>query len=111
MESEHNHLLEQCNTVSTHAPTPYTHTPPHHTHTRPHRFNGAGKDTLLVFSLGGFVFFDLVYVGAVINYAAQSEMNIYLLRAIRRMVVQKFYEDIDAGIKVLISALKLQHCI
>ena len=47
-----------------------------------------------------------MYVGAVINYAAQSEMNIYLLRAIRRMVVQKFYEDIDAGIKVLISALK-----
>ncbi len=87
------------------------HTRPHtihtHTHMPPHRFNGAGKDTLLVFSLVGFVFFDLVYVGAVINYAAQSEMNIYLLRAIRRMVVQKFYEDIDAGIKVLISALKL----
>ncbi len=75
-----------------------------------------------MFSLVGFVFFDLVYVGAVINYAAQSEMNIYLLRAIRRMVVQKFYEDIDAGIKVLyhfsvkttalylISSLLICHC-
>ncbi len=41
-----------------------------------------------------------MYVGAVINYAAQSEMTIYLLRAIRRMVVQKYYEDIDAGVKV-----------
>ncbi len=66
----------------------------------PYRFSGAGKDALLVLSLVGFVFFDLVYVAAVINYAAQSEMTIYLLRAIQRMVSQKYYGEIDAGIKV-----------
>ena len=42
----------------------------------------------------------MIYVGAVFNYAAQSEMNIYLLRAIRRLVIQKEYEEIDVAIKV-----------
>ena len=47
----------------------------------------------------------MIYVTAVFNYAAQSEMNIYLLRAIRRMIIQKTHSEIDAGIKVWDMAL------
>ena len=42
----------------------------------------------------------MVYVSAVMNYAAQSEMNIYLLRAIRSLVMTKGYSELDAAIKV-----------
>ena len=66
----------------------------------PYSFHDAGKIVLLVLSLIGFIFFDTVYVGAVFNYAAQSEMNIYLLRAVRRLVIQKEYVEMDAAIKV-----------
>lgn len=54
----------------------------------------------------GFIFFDTVYVGAVFNYAAQSEMNIYLLRAIRRLIYQKSHEEMDGAIKV--CSLRMQ---
>ena len=60
----------------------------------------AGKIVLVVFAIIGFLFFDTVYVSAVMNYAAQSEMNIYLLRAVRKLVVQKEYTDMDTAIKV-----------
>jgi len=57
---------------------------------------------LLILDLIGFVFFDLVYVVAVVNYAAQSEMNIYLLSAIKKLVHDKGYgeDGLDASIKV-----------
>lgn len=42
----------------------------------------------------------MVYVTAVMNYAAQSEMLIYLLRSVRGLIEQKGYEGIDAAIKV-----------
>ena len=63
-------------------------------------FRDGGKIVLLILALIGFLFFDTVYMAAVFNYAAQSEMNIYLLRAIRRLVIEKEYEDIDSAIKV-----------
>ena len=66
----------------------------------PSSFSHAGKIVLVVISLIGFIAFDIVYVGAVFNYAAQSEMNIYLLRAIRRLVIQKEYQEMDIAIKV-----------
>ena len=65
-----------------------------------HSFVGGGKTVLLVLSLIGFVFFDMVYVSAVMNYAAQSEMNISLLRAITQLVEAKEYNEIDNAIKV-----------
>ena len=51
-------------------------------------------------SLLGFVIFDVVYVMAVLNYAAQSEMNIKLLRAIQAMAEQKLYPELEGTIKV-----------
>ncbi len=51
-------------------------------------------------SLIGFVSFDVVYVVAVMNYAAQSEMIIYLLKAIAILVTNKEYPDMDAAIRV-----------
>ena len=62
---------------------------------------GGTKITLVVISLLGFVFFDLVYLAAVINYAAQSELNIKLIYAIRTLVMQRNYENIDATIQVI----------
>lgn len=57
---------------------------------------------LLIIDLIGFLFFDLVYVAAVMNYAAQSEMNISLLTAITSLVQNKGYGEngLDASIKV-----------
>ena len=61
---------------------------------------GSEKIGLVTFSIIGFIFFDVVYVVAVMNYAAQSELNIYLLRAIRMLVERKQYENMDMAIKV-----------
>ena len=52
----------------------------------------------------------MVYVSAVMNYAAQSEMNIYLLRAIRHLVETKEYTEIDNAIKV-VNYSKLSCCV
>ena len=43
----------------------------------------------------------MVYVSAVMNYAAQSEMNISLLHAITQLVEAKEYNEIDNAIKVV----------
>ena len=71
-----------------------------HTHTHKHSFKDGGKLVLIILSLIGFFTFDMVYVTAVMNYAAQSEMLVYLLRSVRGLVEQKGYEDIDGAIKV-----------
>ena len=42
----------------------------------------------------------MVYVTAVMNYAAQSEMLIYLLRSVRGLVEQKAYTEMDGAVKV-----------
>ena len=63
-------------------------------------FRDGGKLVLIIFSLFGFFTFDMVYVTAVMNYAAQSEMLIYLLRSVRGLIEEKGYEGIDAAIKV-----------
>ena len=46
------------------------------------------------------MFFDAVYVAAVVNYAVQSEMNIYLLQSIKLKVLTRKYETTDEAIKV-----------
>ena len=66
----------------------------------PLSFRDGGKLVLIIFSLLGFIGFDIVYVTAVMNYAAQSEMLVYLLRSVRGLVEQKAYEDVDKAIKV-----------
>ena len=50
---------------------------------------GAGKVILILLALVGFFFFDVVYIVAVMNYAAQSEMNVHLLRATRICIEEK----------------------
>lgn len=71
-------------------------------------FRGAGKEVLIVLDLIGFLFFDFVYVAAVVNYAAQSEMNIYLLDAIKKLVQDKGYpgNGLEASIKDIIECRK-----
>lgn len=64
------------------------------------RFSGGGKLVLVIFSLFGFVFFDAVYIMAIINYAIQSELNIYLLHALRIKVERREHKSLDAAIKV-----------
>lgn len=46
------------------------------------------------------MFFDAVYVAAVINYVVQSEMNIYLLQSIKIKVLSRKYLTTDEAIKV-----------
>ena len=58
------------------------------------------KLVLLIYSIFGFMFFDAVYVAAVVNYAVQSEMNIYLLQSIKLKVLTRKYESTDEAIKV-----------
>ena len=56
---------------------------------------------LILIAMFGFVFFDVVYIVAVMNYAAQSEMNIHLLKSTKIRVQQKIeYPDINAVIRV-----------
>ena len=55
---------------------------------------------LLIYSILGFMFFDAVYVAAVVNYAVQSEMNIYLLQSIKIRVLSRKYGSTDEAIKV-----------
>ena len=61
-----------------------------------------GKNSLIVLDLIGFVSFDIVYVAAVMNYATQSEMNIFLLKAVRKIIEDKRYGNtqLDSSIKV-----------
>ena len=56
--------------------------------------------TLVIFSLFGFIFFDAVYIVAIMNYAIQSELNIYLLHALRIKIERREHKTIDAAIKV-----------
>ena len=68
------------------------------------RLEGPKKLGLIIFSLVGFLFFDILYVAVVVNYAAQSEMNIYFLRAITSLVKTKKYDSLETAIKVLFIA-------
>ena len=55
---------------------------------------------MVIFSLFGFFTFDLVYLFSVLNYAAQAEMNVYLIWDIARLIKENKYEHVDAAIKV-----------
>lgn len=57
------------------------------------------KNILVFISFVGFVFFDMVYSAAIINHAAQCELNIYFLQAVRLKVEERKYSRIDDAIK------------
>ncbi|XP_065917761.1 uncharacterized protein [Dysidea avara] len=63
------------------------------------QFSGGGKLVLVIFSLFGFIFFDAVYIMAIINYAIQSELNIYLLSALRIKVERREHKSLDDAVK------------
>ena len=50
----------------------------------------------------GFLFFDLVYLAAVVNYSIQSMFNIKYIKAVAEMVAgkNKKYSSLDIAIKV-----------
>ena len=50
----------------------------------------------------GFLFFDLVYLAAVVNYSIQSVFNIKYIRAVTEMIAGKNqkYSNLDIAIKV-----------
>ena len=60
-----------------------------------HSIGGGAKVTLVVFSLIGFIFFDIVYVAAIINYVVQSELLIKLLWTTRNLIETKRYPSFD----------------
>ena len=55
---------------------------------------------LVVFSLVGFLFFDLVYMAAAMNHAVQSELLVWLLSSVTTLLHKNQYPSIDAAIKV-----------
>ena len=71
------------------------------------RISGSTKQALIVLSIIGFIFLDLVYAASIINYAIQSELNVYLLKAIARLVDNKLYRDLDEAYKVNGSLCRL----
>ena len=63
------------------------------------RIAGSTKQGLIVAAVVGFVIFDVVYIASLMNYAIQSEMNIYLLHAIAKLTKEKKYKHFDEAIK------------
>ena len=64
------------------------------------RIAGSAKQALIVLSVIGFIFLDIIYTASIINYAIQSELNLYLLSAISKSVDNKKYNNLDEGCKV-----------
>ena len=56
------------------------------------------KNILVLVSIVGFVFLDMVYTVAIINHAAQCELNIYFLQAVKFKVEARQYNTIDDAI-------------
>ena len=55
---------------------------------------------MLILALFGFVVFDLVYITALTNYAAQSELIISFVEVVRTYILQKKYDTFDEALKV-----------
>ena len=69
------------------------------------RIAGSTKQAFIVLSVVGFIFLDIIYTASIINYAIQSELNLYLLKAISKSVDNKIYSNLDEGYKVKIRSL------
>ena len=68
------------------------------------QISGSIKHGLIMGSIIGFIFLDLVYAASIINYAIQSELNVHLLKAIARLVDNKIYSDLDEAYKDISNA-------
>ena len=55
---------------------------------------------MLILALLGFIVFDLVYITALINYAAQSELIISLIKVVHTGILQRRYHTFDEALKV-----------
>ena len=64
------------------------------------------KVILVVFSLVGFLFFDMVYMAAVMNYVVQSELLVWLVSSVTTLLYKNEYPNIDAGIKVRVVRIQ-----
>jgi hypothetical protein len=58
------------------------------------------KIVLVILSLFGFFTFDSVYLFSVLNYVAQAEMNVHILRDLKQLLLSKKYDDVDGAMKV-----------
>ena len=66
------------------------------------------KVILVVFSLVGFLFFDMVYMAATMNYVVQSELLVWLVSSVTTLLYKNEYPNIDAGIKVRVQFSRLR---
>ena len=64
---------------------------------------GAVKNTLVVFSLFGFLFFDLLYIAVTINYCSQCQLLTFYIDNIQDKVRNKKYGNLSLAMKVLLS--------
>ena len=64
------------------------------------RIEGVTKIVLVILSLFGFFTFDSVYLFSVLNYVAQAEMNVHLLRDLKQLLLSKKYDNVDGAMKV-----------
>ena len=55
---------------------------------------------MLILALLGFIIFDLVYITALMNYAAQSELIISLIKVVHTSILQRRYHTFDEALKV-----------
>ena len=69
------------------------------------RISHTEKRGLIIFSLIGFSTFDVVYIAAVINYVAQSELLIDLLNGIKMLVEKGFPNDKNSGYENITIAM------
>ena len=65
-----------------------------------YRIFGPSKIIMLILALLGFIVFDLVYITALINYAAQSELIISLIKVVHTSILQRRYHTFDEALKV-----------
>eukprot|EP00731_Ephydatia_muelleri_P011633 Em0006g527a len=68
------------------------------------QITGSTKHGLIMGSVIGFIFLDLVYAASIINYVIQSELNVYLLKAISRLADNKMYGNLDEVYKDISNA-------
>ncbi|XP_065917764.1 uncharacterized protein [Dysidea avara] len=68
--------------------------------------SGGGKCVLVIISLLGFIFFDSVYIMAIVNYCVQSELIIYALYGLSVKIVQNEV-TIDGAIQEINAAKDL----
>ena len=56
--------------------------------------------SLVSFSMFGFVFFDLLYIAVVINYASQCQLLTFYIENIKDKVLNKQYKTLSSALKV-----------